>query len=82
MDFILFFVGFLFSFLLSFCFWGTLQEKSSTTERIEQDLGRARAAIRKAILTQNYTSDKEEIYVPTGPVYRNAYAFHQLSSDF
>ncbi|KAG6647426.1 probable glycosyltransferase At5g20260 isoform X1 [Carya illinoinensis] len=54
-----------------------ITEKFSTTERIEQDLGRARAAIRKAIRTLNYTSDKEEIYVPTGPVYRNAYAFHQ-----
>ncbi len=56
------------------------QEKSST-ERIEEELAKARAAIHKAINNQNYTSNKEEIYIPTGCVYRNAYAFHQLSFE-
>jgi xylogalacturonan beta-1,3-xylosyltransferase len=55
------------------------QKKSSATERIEEDLARARSAIREAIRAQNSTSDEEEIYVPRGCVYRNAYAFHQLS---
>lgn len=48
------------------------------TEKIEDDLARARAAIRSAIRLQNYTSDKEETYIPSGSVYRNALAFHQL----
>jgi hypothetical protein len=44
-------------------------------------LARARAAIRKAIRTQNFTSDREETYIPTGSVYRNPHAFHQLSFE-
>jgi hypothetical protein len=59
---------------------GEQKKSMSGTERIEEDLARARAAIREAIRAQNCTSDKEEIYVPTGSVYRNAYAFHQLST--
>ncbi|XP_062084194.1 probable glycosyltransferase At5g20260 isoform X2 [Humulus lupulus] len=50
---------------------------SSSVDRIEDELARARAAIRKAILTKNCTSDKHEIYIPTGDIYRNSYAFHQ-----
>ncbi|PON45508.1 Exostosin-like [Parasponia andersonii] len=51
--------------------------KRSSVERIEEDLARARAAIRKAILTKNCTSDTEENYIPRGDIYRNPYAFHQ-----
>uniref|UniRef100_A0A7N2LRA7 Uncharacterized protein n=1 Tax=Quercus lobata TaxID=97700 RepID=A0A7N2LRA7_QUELO len=53
-------------------------KEKSRTERIEEDLAKARAAIQKAINNQNYTSDdKIEFYVPRGCVYRNAKAFHQ-----
>lgn len=59
------------------------EQEKSRTEKIEEDLARARAAIQKAINNQNYTSDEKiEFYVPRGCVYRNANAFHQLSSFF
>ncbi|KAM1145027.1 hypothetical protein FF2_033416 [Malus domestica] len=53
------------------------KKKKSKTERIEEELGIARAIIRKAILTKNVTSDRKEIYIPRGSAYRNPYAFHQ-----
>ncbi|KAJ4953376.1 hypothetical protein NE237_030208 [Protea cynaroides] len=49
----------------------------SSSEKIEESLAKARAAIRKAIISQNYTSDKEEIFIPSGSIYRNPYGFHQ-----
>nr|XP_011466062.1 PREDICTED: probable glycosyltransferase At5g20260 isoform X2 [Fragaria vesca subsp. vesca] len=52
-------------------------QNMSKTQRIEEELARARALIRKAILTKNYTSDRNEIYIPSGSIYRNPYAFHQ-----
>ncbi|KAK1551289.1 hypothetical protein Q3G72_033420 [Acer saccharum] len=67
------------------------KNKKSSLERIEDDLARARAAIQEAVRLRNYSSNKEdgvlppnqphpvESYIPRGPVYRNAYAFHQLS---
>ncbi|XP_024030993.1 probable glycosyltransferase At5g20260 [Morus notabilis] len=54
-----------------------VKKKKSSAQRIEEDLARARAAIRKAIVTKNYTSDREEVYIPRGCIYRNPYAFHQ-----
>jgi hypothetical protein len=57
------------------------QKKKNSRDRIEEELGRARAAIRKALRTQNYTSDREEIYIPRGCMYKNPIAFHQLSFD-
>ncbi|GMY13989.1 probable glycosyltransferase At5g20260 [Fagus crenata] len=42
------------------------KKKKNSRDRIEEELGRARAAIRKALRTQNYTSDREEIYIPRG----------------
>ncbi|CAL0330473.1 unnamed protein product [Lupinus luteus] len=53
------------------------KRNSSSIARIEADLAEARAAIRKAIQMRNFTSDKKQIYVPTGSVYKNSYAFHQ-----
>lgn len=58
------------------------KKKKSSIGRIEGDLSKAREAIRKAITTKNYTSDAHQIYVPTGSIYRNPYAFHQLSVFF
>ena len=52
----------------------------SHVERIEEGLARAREAIRRAIQRRNYSSEKEETFIPRGDVYRNPYAFHQLSS--
>ena len=49
----------------------------SHEKQIEKGLARARAAIREAIRTRNYTSGKEETFIPRGDVYRNPYAFHQ-----
>ncbi|RXI02391.1 hypothetical protein DVH24_030320 [Malus domestica] len=55
----------------------TTLHKKSKTERIEEELGIARAIIRKAILTKNVTSDRKETYIPRGSAYRIPYAFHQ-----
>lgn len=49
-------------------------------DKVEEDLARARAAIRKAVQGRKYTSDKVETFIPRGSAYRNAFAFHQLSS--
>ncbi|XP_026406492.1 probable glycosyltransferase At5g20260 [Papaver somniferum] len=53
------------------------REKLTGAGKIEDDLSRARAAIRMAIQTRNYTSNKVEDFIPSGTVYRNSYAFHQ-----
>ncbi|KAJ0031247.1 hypothetical protein Pint_13799 [Pistacia integerrima] len=54
-------------------------KNKSRVKRIEADLARARDAIRRAVQLQNYTSEKEEKFPPKRSVYKNAYAFHQLS---
>ncbi|XP_004288781.1 PREDICTED: probable glycosyltransferase At5g20260-like [Fragaria vesca subsp. vesca] len=52
------------------------QEKTSL-ERIEEDLAKARASILEAIQSKNYSSEKEESFIPRGSIYKNPYAFHQ-----
>ncbi|ESR66333.1 hypothetical protein CICLE_v10010441mg [Citrus x clementina] len=54
-----------------------IKKKKSNLARIEADLVRARAAIREAIRTRKYSSDKNGSFIPRGSIYRNAYAFHQ-----
>ncbi|KAF9600478.1 hypothetical protein IFM89_009393 [Coptis chinensis] len=41
-------------------------EEKSSLEKIEEGLARARAAIREAVRTRNYTSQKEEDFIPRG----------------
>ncbi|XP_019454045.1 PREDICTED: probable glycosyltransferase At5g20260, partial [Lupinus angustifolius] len=53
------------------------QKRNNRLSRIGKELAEARAAISRAIERRNFTSEKEEIFVPRGCVYRNAYAFHQ-----
>ncbi|KAJ8768011.1 hypothetical protein K2173_020951 [Erythroxylum novogranatense] len=49
----------------------------SSSEEIEDGLARARAAIREAVVSKNYSSYKKETYIPRGAAYRNPVAFHQ-----
>ncbi|KAI3439385.1 Exostosin domain-containing protein [Psidium guajava] len=49
-----------------------VQKKIGGLRRIEKDLARARAAIRNTVCARNYTSDKEETYVPKESIYQNA----------
>ncbi|KAF6158110.1 hypothetical protein GIB67_014904 [Kingdonia uniflora] len=53
-----------------------IRERTSL-DRIEEGLARARAAIQEAVRSRNYTSPKDEDFVPRGSIYRNPYAFHQ-----
>lgn len=53
--------------------------KKNSLKIIEVGLAKARAAIREAIRTRRYMSKKKETFIPRGSVYRNPYAFHQLS---
>lgn len=57
------------------------QDKTSL-ERIEEDLAKARASILEAIQSKNYSSEKEESFIPRGSIYKNPYAFHQLSFTY
>ena len=52
-------------------------------KKIEASLARARSAIREAALVRNLTSTHQDPdYVPWGPVYRNANAFHRYLCHF
>uniref|UniRef100_A0A3Q7J5G3 Uncharacterized protein n=1 Tax=Solanum lycopersicum TaxID=4081 RepID=A0A3Q7J5G3_SOLLC len=60
--------------------YSCMKQRKSGVEKIEEDLGRARAAIWRAIRSRNYTSYKEDQnFIPSGSIYRNSFAFHQLS---
>ncbi|KAG7984572.1 hypothetical protein I3843_04G167700 [Carya illinoinensis] len=60
-------------------FVGASKRKSSPLKKIEASLARARFSIREASQIRNWTSTYHEDpdYVPHGPVYRNANAFHR-----
>lgn len=56
-------------------------KRYSKLRKIEEKLGRARAAIREASRVQNLTSTHDDPdYVPRGPIYRNPNAFHRYST--
>jgi xylogalacturonan beta-1,3-xylosyltransferase len=53
-------------------------KRRSNLEKREEELRKARAAIRRAVRFKNCTSNEEVItYIPTGQIYRNSFAFHQ-----
>ncbi|PQP97391.1 hypothetical protein Pyn_10060 [Prunus yedoensis var. nudiflora] len=56
-------------------------KNKTSLERIEEDLAQARAAIREAIQSRNYKSERTESFIPRGSIYKNPYAFHQLNCD-
>ncbi|KAI5669571.1 hypothetical protein M9H77_19424 [Catharanthus roseus] len=51
--------------------------RRSNISRIEESLGRARAAIRTASQTHRFVSLKNQSFIPRGLIYKNPYAFHQ-----
>lgn len=52
--------------------------KHSKLRRIEKNLAKARYSIREASKIRNLTSTLQDPdYVPQGPIYRNANAFHR-----
>ncbi|KAK8658126.1 hypothetical protein V6N13_036338 [Hibiscus sabdariffa] len=53
-------------------------KRNSKLERIEANLARVRSFIKEAALVRNLTSiHQDPDYVPQGPIYRNANAFHR-----
>ncbi|XP_048335507.2 probable glycosyltransferase At5g03795 [Ziziphus jujuba] len=53
-------------------------KRHSRLEQLEASLARARSSIRQAAQVRNLTStDDDPDYVPQGPIYRNANAFHR-----
>jgi xylogalacturonan beta-1,3-xylosyltransferase len=56
-------------------------QKKTRFDGIEAGLARARAAIYEAVRSHNSSSYKEGSYIPRGAMYRNHYAFHQLSCN-
>lgn len=50
-------------------------------DKLEHGLARARASIKEAALN-NKVRELDQDYVPEGPSYLNAYAFHRLVSHF
>ncbi|CAL0307103.1 unnamed protein product [Lupinus luteus] len=52
-------------------------KKMTRLDRVEEGLAEARASIREAIRSRNYTSEKQEYFIPKGSIYRKPHAFHQ-----
>ncbi|XVF31950.1 hypothetical protein REPUB_Repub17cG0039300 [Reevesia pubescens] len=53
-------------------------KRNSKLEKLEANLARARSSIKHAALVRNLTSvHQDPDYVPHGPIYRNANAFHR-----
>jgi len=58
-------------------------QKRTSFDVVEEGLAKARASIQEAILSRNHNSSgNQEDFTPKGSIYRNPYAFHQLSSKF
>jgi hypothetical protein len=62
-------------FFIHFC---CMQKIMTSLDRVEESLAEARASIRKAIMSRNYSTSGNR-FVTKGSIYRNPYAFHQLS---
>eukprot|EP00257_Ricinus_communis_P003424 XP_002515488.3 probable glycosyltransferase At5g11130 [Ricinus communis] len=52
-------------------------QMKSPLQEMEEGLARARAAILEAGRTRNYSSHKQESFIPRGSIYLNPYIFHQ-----
>ncbi|CAJ2634687.1 unnamed protein product [Trifolium pratense] len=57
----------------------SIKKIMTSLDRVEKSLAEARASIRKAIMSTNYTSGKR--FVTKGSIYRNPYAFHQSHKE-
>jgi len=56
-------------------------QKKTSFDVLEEGLAKARASIQEAILSRNHNSSRnQEDFIPKWSIYRNPYAFHQLSS--